>query len=145
MRRLDAEPRSIAGLLFASQCPSGTILLTPYSMLLDSRVSRAGPMFFCLSCSIPTIVFYYFPFSLLSVYRLVLWGWGLRTFMVTFTLALPTSLNNNNNISFLIVNTNNKYSLFYCHCKVDSNNPHYDYKFYDNASHFDAYIKSKCK
>ena len=28
-------------------------------------------------CSIPTIVFYYFSFSLLSVYRLVLLGWGL--------------------------------------------------------------------
>ena len=31
-----------------------------------------------LSCSIPTIVFYYFSLSLLPVYRLVLWGWGLR-------------------------------------------------------------------
>ena len=56
-----------------------------------------------LSCSIPTIVFYYFSLSLLPVYRLVLWGWGLRTDMVYITLsqpctvALPASFNNKNN------------------------------------------------
>ena len=44
MRRLAAEPHSTAGLLFPSQCPSGTILLAPYSMVWDWRVSRAGPM-----------------------------------------------------------------------------------------------------
>ena len=99
---------SIAGLWFPSQCPSGTILLTPYSMVLDRRVSRAGPMLFIgLSCSIPTIVFYSFSLSLLSVYRLVLWVWGLRTDRVYITLslslALPTSFHNNNNN-----NNNNK-------------------------------------
>ena len=41
--RLAAEPRSTAGLLLPSQCP-GTILLTPYSMVWDWQVSRAGPM-----------------------------------------------------------------------------------------------------
>ena len=41
-----AEPRSIAGLLFPSWRPSGTNLLTPYSMVWDWRVSRAGPMLF---------------------------------------------------------------------------------------------------
>ena len=46
MRRLAAEPRSTAGLLFSSQRPSGTILLTPYSMVWDWRVSRAGPVLF---------------------------------------------------------------------------------------------------
>ena len=30
-----------------SRCPSGTILLTTYSMVWDWRVSRAGPMLFC--------------------------------------------------------------------------------------------------
>ena len=35
MRRLAAEPRSTAELLFPSQCPSGTLLLTPYSMVWD--------------------------------------------------------------------------------------------------------------
>ena len=39
-----------------------------------------GQCFFIgLSCSIPTIVFYFFPLSLLSVYRLVLRGSGLRS------------------------------------------------------------------
>ena len=49
LRSLAAEPRCIAGLLFPSQCPSGTILLTPYSMVWDWRVSRAGPMLFLLA------------------------------------------------------------------------------------------------
>ena len=38
------EPCSPAGLLFPSRCPSGTILLKPYSMVWVWRVSRAGPM-----------------------------------------------------------------------------------------------------
>ena len=46
MSHLPAEPRRTAGLLFPSQCPSGTILLTPYSMVWDWRVSRAEPMLF---------------------------------------------------------------------------------------------------
>ena len=57
-----------------------------------------GQCFFIgLSCSIPTIVFYSFSLSLLSFYMLVLWGWGLRTDRVSFSLALPTFFNNNNN------------------------------------------------
>ena len=44
IRHLAAEPCSTAGLLFPSRCPSGTILLTPYSMVWDWRVWRAGPM-----------------------------------------------------------------------------------------------------
>ena len=96
MRHLAAEPRSTAGLLFPSQCPSGTFLLTPYSMVWDWRVSRTGPMFFIgLSCSIPTLVSNYFSLSLFPVNRLVLWGWGLWTHRVYITLslilALPTS------------------------------------------------------
>ena len=46
MHRLAAEPRSTARLLFRSWCPSGTILLTPYLMVWDWGVSRAGPMLF---------------------------------------------------------------------------------------------------
>ena len=45
MRRFAARPLSTAGLLFPCQCPSGTILLTPYSMW-DWRVSRAKSMLF---------------------------------------------------------------------------------------------------
>ena len=49
-----------------------------------------GQCFFIgLSCSIPTIVFYFFSLSLLSVYRLVLWCWGLRTDRVYITLSQP--------------------------------------------------------
>ena len=43
----------------------------------------------CLKCSIPTLVFYSFSFSLLSVYRLVLWGWSLRTDSLYITLSQP--------------------------------------------------------
>ena len=46
LHRLAEEPRSTAGLLFPSRCPSGTILLTPYSMVWDWRVSGAGPILF---------------------------------------------------------------------------------------------------
>ena len=74
----------------SSQCPSRTIFLTPYSMVWDWRVSRYGQCFFIgLSCSIPTIVFYSFSLSLRSVYRLVLWGWSLRTDRVYITLSQP--------------------------------------------------------
>ena len=90
MHRLAAEPCSAAGPLFPSRCPSGTILLTPHSMVWDWRVSRAGPMLLywpkllypCYSLLL------FFP-SLLSVYRLVLWGWGLRTDRVYTTLSQP--------------------------------------------------------
>ena len=60
MHRLAAEPRSTAGLLFHSRCPSGTILLTPYSMVRDWWVSRAEPMFF------------YWPEQLYPYYNLLL-------------------------------------------------------------------------
>ena len=56
MHRLAAEHRSSAGLLFPSRCPSGTILLTPYSMVWDWRVSRAGPMLFYW----PTLLYPYY-------------------------------------------------------------------------------------
>ena len=44
MHLLAAEPCSTTGLLFSSRCLSGTILLTPFSMVWDWRVSRAEPM-----------------------------------------------------------------------------------------------------
>ena len=53
---------------------------------------------------------YYFPLFLLSVYRLVLWGWGLRTDRVNITSslsALATSFNNNNN------NDNHLHNYYY--------------------------------
>ena len=51
--------------------------------------SRANVFFIGLSSSILTIVFYFFPLSLLSVYRLVLWGWSLLTDTVLITLSQP--------------------------------------------------------
>ena len=90
MRLLAVEPCSTAGLLFPSQCRSRTILPTPYSMVRDWRGLKSRAIFFIdLSCSIPTIVFYYFSLSLLYVYMLVLWGWGLRTDRVYITLSQP--------------------------------------------------------
>ena len=56
-------------ILFPSQCRSGTILHTPYSMVWDCWVLRAVTMlFFCIF--FPFSSFYFAP-SLLSVHRLV--------------------------------------------------------------------------
>ena len=51
--------------------------------------SRYNAFFIGLSFSIPTIVFYSFSLSFLSVNRLVLWGWGLWTDRVYITLSQP--------------------------------------------------------
>ena len=89
-RCLAAEPRSTTRPLLPSQCPSGTMLLTPYSMVWDCRVSRAGPMlFYWPKLLYPYYRLLYFSNSLLSVYRLVLWGWGLHTGRVYITLSQP--------------------------------------------------------
>ena len=90
MHRLAAEPCSTAGILFPSRCPSGTILLTSYSMVWDWRVSRAGPMLlYWPKLHYINYSLLVFSLSLLFVYRLVLWGWGLRTDMVYTTLSQP--------------------------------------------------------
>ena len=87
-------------ILFPSRFPCGMILLTPYLMVWDWRVSRGGPMVFYWPKMLYPFynLLLFFP-SLLSVYRLVLWGWGLRTdrVYITLSLALPTFFNNNNN------------------------------------------------
>ena len=76
-----------------SQCLSGTILLTAYSMVWDRRVSRAGLMpFYWPKLLYHYYVFYYYFLSLLSIYRLVLWGWGLRTDRVYTTLSQPCTV-----------------------------------------------------
>ena len=85
-------PCSTAGVLFPSRCPSGTILLTPYLMVWDWRVSRAGQMLLYW----PKLLYPYyslllFSLSLLSVYRLVLWTWCLRADRVYITLSQPCS------------------------------------------------------
>ena len=88
-RLLDAETRSTAGLLFPSQYLCGTILVTPYSMVWNWLVSRAGLMPFYWPSS--SLLFCLLPFSLslLSFCVLVLWGWGLRADRVLIVLSLP--------------------------------------------------------
>ena len=72
---------------------SGTIWLTSYSMMWDLRVSRAGPMPFCWpSCSL-LFCLQLFSLSLLFLYRLVVWGWGLRTDRVSIFLSRPCIAN----------------------------------------------------
>ena len=89
MRLLAAEPRRIARLLFPCQYLCGTILVIPYWILWDFRVSRAGPMpFHRHSCSL-IFCLLLFSLSLLWFYGLVSWGWGLRTERVLIALSLP--------------------------------------------------------
>ena len=57
---------------------------------LANPVQEQGQcLFIGLSYSVHTIVFYSLSPSLLSVYRLVLWGWGLRTDRMYITLCQP--------------------------------------------------------
>ena len=88
-----AEPLSTAGLLFPSQSLSGMIWLTPYSMVWDWRVSRAGLMPFCRpSCSL-LFCLQLFSLSLLFLYKFVVYGWGLRTDRVSISLSRPCIAN----------------------------------------------------
>ena len=81
-------------LLFPSQYLSGTIWFTPYSMVRDWRVSRAGPIPFCWpSCSLLFLSSTIFPFS--SFPRLVVGLIGCQS--PSPGLALPIFFNNNNN------------------------------------------------
>ena len=94
--RLAAEHRSTAGLLFSSRCNSGTILLTPYSMVWDWRVS----MLFCW----PKLLYpyysllFFFPFFLSIGWYCIPWVFGLiGCITLSLSLALPIFYNNNNN------------------------------------------------
>ena len=97
-----AEPRSITRLLFPFQYLFGMIWVTPYFMVWDLRVSRAGPMPFCWpGCSL-FFCLQLFSLSLIFLYRLVVWGWvfGLIGCQSPSPgLALPIFFNNNNNIA----------------------------------------------
>ena len=118
MHRLAAEPRSTAGLLLPSRCPCGMILLTPYSMVWDWRVSRAGPILFYWPKMLYPFcnLLLFFP-SLLSVYRLVLWDWGLRTDRVYITLSQPCTAD----LFLIIIITISIYLIMYgvvVHCDI---------------------------
>ena len=101
MHHLAAGPRSRAGLLFPSWCPCRMILLTPYSMVWDWRVSRAGPMLFYW----PKMLYPFYNLLLLSLLFFLSIGWycGPGVFgligciSLSLSLALPTFFNNNSN------------------------------------------------
>ena len=99
---------AMPGVLFPSQYLSGMISLTPYLMVWDWRVSRADPMPFCWpSCSL-LFCLQLFSLSLLFLYRLVVWGWGLRTDSLSTPspgLALPIFFNNNKIIIIIIIDS----------------------------------------
>ena len=99
---LAAEPCSTAGLLFSSRCPSGTILLTPFSMVWDWRVSRAGPMILYW----PKLLYPYYSLLLFFPFLFFLSiGWCCEAGVfgligctsLSLSLKLPTFSNNNNN------------------------------------------------
>ena len=76
-----------------SQYLSGKIWLTPYLMLWDWRVSRAGPMPCCWPCCSLLFCLQLVSLSLFFLYRLVVWGWGLRTDRVSISLSRPCIAN----------------------------------------------------
>ena len=102
MHSLAAEPCSTAELLFSFRCPSGTILLTPFSMVYDWRVSTAGPMLLYW----PKLLYPYYSLLLsfpFSTFLSIGWYCGAGVFgligciSLSQSLALLTFFNNNNN------------------------------------------------
>ena len=90
MHRLSAEPCSTAYFYSLLGVPLERSCYTRIRWCGTDGFKDQGQCFFIgLSCSIPTIVFYSFSISLLSVYRLLLWGWGLQTDRVHTTLFQP--------------------------------------------------------
>ena len=90
MRHLAAEPRSPAGLCSPLNVPLERSCLPRIRWCLTGGFQEQGQCFFIgLCCSIPTIVFYYFSFSPLTVNGLVLCGWSLRTDRLYITLSQP--------------------------------------------------------
>ena len=88
--------------LFPSRRPSGTILLTAYSMVWDWRISRAGPMLLYW----PKLLYPYYgvlPFFPFLFFLSICWYCGAGVFaligctLISLSLALPTFYNNNNN------------------------------------------------
>ena len=57
------------------------------------RVSRAGPMSFCWPSCFFLFCLQLFSLSLLFLYKLVVWSWGLRTDRVSISLSRPCIAN----------------------------------------------------
>ena len=62
-------------------------------VVLDWRVSKAGPMRFCRPSCPLLFCLQLFSLSLLFLDRLVVWGWGLRTDRVSISLSQPCIAN----------------------------------------------------
>ena len=116
MRHRAAGTCITAGVLFPSRVPLEWSCWPRILWSGTGGFQEQGQCFFIgLRCSIPTLVFYYFSLSLLSVYRLVLWAgcFGLiGCISLSFSLALPTfftnhNYNNNNNIKLFHLNERN--------------------------------------
>ena len=116
MHRLAAEPYSTAELLFPSRCPSGTNLLTPYSMVWDWLVSRAGPMLlYWHKLLYPN---YSLPLFFLFLFFLSIgWYCGAGVFGLigctspSLSLALPIFINNNNKLLEVVLPRCSSYVL----------------------------------
>ena len=88
IRRITADPRSIATFISPVRVPLERFCSPSIRWCGTGAFQEQGKCFFNgISCSIPTIVSHYFSLSLFSVYRLVLWGWVLRTDKVYSTLS----------------------------------------------------------
>ena len=129
MRLLAAEPCSTPHCrtsqyrrtFIPSQYLSGTIWFTPYSMVWDWRVSRAGPMPFCRPSCFLLFYLQLFSLSLLFLYRLLVWGWGLQTDRVSISLSRPCIANDfNNNNSTVKKKINVQKYISYVHFTICS-------------------------
>ena len=113
------ESCSTARLLFPSRCPSGMILLTPYSMVWDWRVSRAGPMLLYW----PELLYPYYSLLLFFPFLFFLSiGWYCEAgvfgligcISLSPSLALLTFFNNMSN-EYVIYSFVDFYILFFIH------------------------------
>ena len=103
MHFLAAEPLSTAGLLFPFQCPSGTILLTPYAMVWDWRVStfksraNAFLLAFAALSLLQSSTMFHFLFFLSRGWYCGTGVFGLIGYIsLSLSFALLTSFYNNN-------------------------------------------------
>ena len=88
MHSLAAEPCSTSGLLFSFRCPSGTILLAPFLMVWDWRVSRAGPMLLYG----PKLLYPYYSLLLSFFFLSIGWYCGAGVFGLIGCISLSPSL-----------------------------------------------------
>ena len=102
-----------------------SIFLTLYSMVWYWRISRAMPILYYWPKLLARLLILLFSISLLSFYRLVLWGWGHKTDKGTAdliralpSLAFPITFNNKKTINVCCTHNlqqkNVEYSMYIC-------------------------------